>query len=153
MNVYKNWMLTSLLLLLPTLGYSAEPLLLDEIVVRGSRVPSNEENLNIREVRESPARDIGEALQNIPGVSAFRKGAIANDIVLRGLQRDNINVLMDGVRVHGGCPSRPSTLTLPRSNRSRLSRDPTICAMPAASAAWSTPPARRFHPDQGSPQP
>lgn len=106
MNVYKNWMLTSLLLLLPTLGYSAEPLLLDEIVVRGSRVPSNEENLNIREVRESPARDIGEALQNIPGVSAFRKGAIANDIVLRGLQRDNINVLMDGVRVHGGCPSR-----------------------------------------------
>ena len=102
----KRFIICVLLCLLPTICNAAGTVLLDEIIIRGTSVPSNEENLTIREVRESPARDIGEAVQNIPGVTALRKGPIANDIVLRGLQRDNINVLMDGVRVHGGCPSR-----------------------------------------------
>ena len=86
--------------------FAAEPIMLEEIVVKGAELPSNEETLTIREVRESPARDIGEAVEMLPGLSALRKGAIANDIVLRGQQGDDINVLMDGVRVQGGCPSR-----------------------------------------------
>jgi iron complex outermembrane receptor protein len=86
--------------------FAADAILLEEIVVKGTEIPSNEEILTIREVRESPARDIGEAVEMVPGLFSLRKGAIANDIVLRGLQRDNINVLMDGVRVQGGCPSR-----------------------------------------------
>ncbi len=83
-----------------------ESVVLEEIVVRGREVITNEETLTIREVRESSARDIGEALKLVPGVSCVSKGAIANDIVLRGFQRDNINVFLDGVRLHGGCPSR-----------------------------------------------
>lgn len=83
-----------------------ESLILDEITVRGEKEPPREENLSIREVRESPARDVGEALKQLEGISIVRKGAIANDVVLRGLQRDNINVLVDGVRLHGACPSR-----------------------------------------------
>lgn len=83
-----------------------ESVVLEEIVVRGREVIANEETLTIREVRESSARDIGEALKLVPGVSCVSKGAIANDIVLRGFQRDNINVFLDGVRLHGGCPSR-----------------------------------------------
>ncbi|MCM2265733.1 MAG: TonB-dependent receptor [Desulfuromonadales bacterium] len=84
----------------------AENMLLDEITVRGVQQPQTEENLTIREVRESPARDMGEALQAVPGLSIVRKGAIANDVVVRGLQGDDINVFLDGVRIHGGCPSR-----------------------------------------------
>ena len=84
----------------------AESLIVEEITVRGQQQQSNEENLTIREVRESSARDIGEALQNMPGLSSIRKGTIANDIVLRGFQRDNLNMFLDGVRLHGGCPSR-----------------------------------------------
>lgn len=84
----------------------AENLLLDEITVRGQKESPKEESLSIREVRESPARDMGEALKQIDGISYVRKGAIANDVVLRGFQKDNINVLVDGVRLHGACPSR-----------------------------------------------
>jgi iron complex outermembrane receptor protein len=84
----------------------AESLLLDEINVRGQKESPQEESLSIREVRESPARDMGEALMQVEGMSSVRKGAIANDIVLRGMQKDNINVLVDGVRLHGACPSR-----------------------------------------------
>ncbi|MBI5444336.1 MAG: TonB-dependent receptor [Deltaproteobacteria bacterium] len=90
-------------------GYGAaatESLMLDEIVIRGQTESTREENLTIKEVRESPARDVGEALQQVEGVATVRKGAIANDVVVRGFQRDNINVLVDGARVHGACPNR-----------------------------------------------
>lgn len=95
-----------LALLSPGSASAATSLMLEEITIRGEHQQANEETLTIREVRESPARDIGEALQNVPGMSIIRKGAIANDIVLRGFQRDNLNMFLDGVRLHGGCPSR-----------------------------------------------
>lgn len=84
----------------------SENLLLQEITVRGQQEAPREESLTIRETRESSAKDVGEALKQVDGVSYVRKGAIANDVVLRGFQRDNINVLIDGVRLHGACPSR-----------------------------------------------
>jgi len=84
----------------------AESQMLDEITIRSQKESSKEESLTIREVRESPARDMGEALKQIEGISYVHKGAIANDVVLRGFQKDNINVLVDGVRLHGACPSR-----------------------------------------------
>lgn len=87
-------------------AYSAEPMILEEILVEGEKVPPSKDTLSVREVRESPARDMGEALAVLPGVEMVRKGTIANDVVLRGMQRDNINVLLDGTRVQGGCPSR-----------------------------------------------
>ncbi len=85
---------------------AAENMMLDEIVVRGQKESPSQESLTMREVRESPARDMGEALKQVEGVNVVRKGAIANDVVLRGFQKDNINVLVDGVRLHGACPNR-----------------------------------------------
>jgi iron complex outermembrane receptor protein len=94
-----------LLLCIPSTAFS-EAVILDEITVRGKQQQPIEEELTIREVRESSARDLGEALQIVPGLNSIRKGAIANDIVVRGFQKDNLNVFLDGVRLHGGCPSR-----------------------------------------------
>lgn len=84
----------------------AESVQMDEITVKGVLESTQEESLTIREVRESPARDLGEALKQVEGIDIIRKGAIANDVVLRGQQKDNINVFLDGVRLHGACPSR-----------------------------------------------
>jgi iron complex outermembrane receptor protein len=95
-----------MLLSMYALPVSAENRILEEITVRSEKESPMEESLTIREVRESPARDMGEALKHVEGVSYVRKGAIANDLVLRGFQKDNINVLVDGVRIHGACPAR-----------------------------------------------
>lgn len=84
----------------------AEAIILEEIIVRGERETGTEESLDIREIRETPARDVGEALKVIEGISSVRKGAIANDIVLRGFRRDNVNVFIDGARIYGACPNR-----------------------------------------------
>ena len=69
-------------------------------------VQGRHESLSIPEVRESGSVDLGEALMRMPSLAKVRKGAIANDIVVRGLQRDNINVLIDGGRIYGACPNR-----------------------------------------------
>jgi len=64
------------------------------------------EALDVSEVRESPAKDVGEALEKVDGVWKIRKGGIANDVVLRGFQQNNINVLINGTRMYGACPGK-----------------------------------------------
>jgi len=57
------------------------------------------------ELRERPAYDIGDALGGKPGLWRLRKGGIANEVVVRGLQSRDLNVLIDGQRVYGACPN------------------------------------------------
>lgn len=63
-----------------------------------------QDRLDINEVRYSPARDVGEALTALEGVWKIRKAGIANDLVVRGFQQNNINVIVDGSRTYGACP-------------------------------------------------
>jgi iron complex outermembrane recepter protein len=86
-----------------TLAY-AESILLQEIEVKAEKETMTE-SLEVREVRETNAKDVGEALQSIGGINKIRKGGIANDIVLRGFQGENIKVLVDGALVYGACPN------------------------------------------------
>jgi iron complex outermembrane receptor protein len=67
--------------------------------------PAPQDSLEAPSIRESGARDLGEALGTTPGVWPLRKGGIANDVVLRGLQSRDLNVLVDGGRVYGACPN------------------------------------------------
>lgn len=51
--------------------------------------------------------DLAEALgKNVPSVSIVRRSGIANDIILRGQKKDNINILVDNTKVYGACPNR-----------------------------------------------
>lgn len=51
--------------------------------------------------------DLGEALfKQSPSVSLVRRSGIANDIIVRGQKKDNINVTIDGTKVYGACPNR-----------------------------------------------
>ena len=77
----------------------------NEITVKAKK-ETFQDSLEVREIRESNARDAGEALEKLEGISKIRKGGIANDIIIRGMSKDNINVLIDGQRLYGACPSR-----------------------------------------------
>lgn len=71
-----------------------------------------EESVNTKIVKnvsseEIKSADLAEALsKNVPSISLIRRSGIANDILLRGQKRDNINVLIDGAKIYGGCPNR-----------------------------------------------
>jgi iron complex outermembrane receptor protein len=84
-------------------------LMLDLDVIREQvtvhAVPGGD-GLESREIRESFARDVGEALARLQGVQKVRRGGLASDVVVRGFRGDNVNVLIDGHRVYGACPNR-----------------------------------------------
>lgn len=63
-----------------------------------------QDQLDMSEVRESSAKDVGEALTVVDGVFKIRKAGIANDVVVRGFQQNNVNFLIDGARIYGACP-------------------------------------------------
>jgi iron complex outermembrane receptor protein len=78
--------------------------LADQVTVT-ARAADVLESLENRQVRESGARDVGEALTALDGVSKIRKGAIANDVLIRGFQQGTIAVVIDGSRIYGACPN------------------------------------------------
>ena len=57
-------------------------------------------------IKASPAPDAGELLRSLNGVSAVRKGGRALDLLIRGQSETQLNVLLDGGYIHGGCPNR-----------------------------------------------
>ncbi len=63
------------------------------------------DSMEASQARESSARDVGEALAQEPGVWKVRKGGIANDVLVRGFQGKDLNVLIDGQRIYGACPN------------------------------------------------
>ncbi len=83
------------------------------------------------ELRETGARDLGEALARMPGVWKVRKGGIANDVVLRGFRQDDVTVLIDGARVAGACPNRmdPPAFHIDFSEVDRIEVAPTTGRM------------------------
>ncbi|WP_187647415.1 TonB-dependent receptor [Nitrosophilus labii] len=59
------------------------------------------------EIKFTRQQDLGEILfETLPEINLVRASAIGNDIILRGFKRDDINVLIDGAKVYGGCPNR-----------------------------------------------
>jgi len=51
--------------------------------------------------------DVADALfQQTSNVYLQRRSGIANDIIVRGQIKDNINVLVDGTKTYGACPNR-----------------------------------------------
>lgn len=56
---------------------------------------------------EIRSADVATAMaQQVPGVTLVRRSAIANDIVVRGLKKDNLAVTIDGAQIYGACPNR-----------------------------------------------
>ena len=56
---------------------------------------------------EVKSADLAEALtRKVPSVSLVRRSGIANDILLRGQKKDNINILIDNTKVYGACVNR-----------------------------------------------
>jgi len=55
--------------------------------------------------QNTPA-DGGEWLLQVPGISGVKMGAHGVDPVIRGQKHNQLNILLDGAYVHGGCPNR-----------------------------------------------
>ena len=102
----------------------------DTMRVESALPPSS---LETAVLRESAARDVGEAMARLPGVWKIRKGGIANDIIVKGYHQDDVSVLIDGARVGGACPNRmdPPAFHLDFAELDRVELAPTTGQMAA----------------------
>lgn len=55
---------------------------------------------------DKSAVDGGDLLLQIPGISGVKMGAHGVDPVIRGQKHNQLNILLDGAYIHGGCPNR-----------------------------------------------
>ena len=92
------------LLLIVTLCMQAEQVELGTIEVEAKAGTEVIKDVSGEDIKSA---DLGEALfKQSPSVSLVRRSGIANDIRVRGQKKDNINVTIDGAKVHGACPNR-----------------------------------------------
>lgn len=77
---------------------------LETVTVTGQALPSAITTLSNSDLR--PVRDTGDALRDLLGVAGSRMGGHGIDPAVRGLSQTQINILLDGAYVHGGCPNR-----------------------------------------------
>lgn len=118
--MYFERLLRLCFLLVPVLAIAEEPqgpspqksddqgtpavIAVEEIRVDAPRLRAD--TLEVREVRERSAADLGGALAEQGLTSRIRRGAIASDVVLRAFQRDAVTTTIDGAQVAGACPNR-----------------------------------------------
>jgi len=96
---------------------ASEEVVLDSIVVESS-------SLSDVSTEEIKSADTAEVLaKQVPSITLVRRSGIANDIILRGQKRDNINVIIDGGKIYGACPNRmdPPTSHIITSNIDSIS--------------------------------
>lgn len=87
---------------------ASEPVTIQKITVEAAIPKADSKNVDADEmVKFSRQSDLGEMLsQTLPEISHVRSSAVGNDIVLRGLKKDNINITIDDAKVCGACPNR-----------------------------------------------
>ena len=94
--------------------------MLGEIAVTA---PSSEPGTTLIETGDLPVvRETADLLRDIPGISGSRIGGHGTDPAIRGLSQTQINVLLDGAYVHGGCPNRmdPPTAYAPATGYEQI---------------------------------
>lgn len=100
-----NVMVSVVLLMTMDIAVAAEPL---EIIIKsqGGQLSPNETKPESAERSRVLPSDGGEFLRQLNGVSASRFGGRGLEPVIRGQSQTQLNVLLDGAYVHGGCPNR-----------------------------------------------
>lgn len=86
---------------------AAEQRDMGEVVVEETAPqPPSTTPLPLESPRLGGASDTGDILRSITGVQGVRRGGHGVDPVIRGQKETQLNILLDGTFVHGGCPSR-----------------------------------------------
>ncbi len=96
--------------------FAAESVNLGKVTVQSSVIKTEVTNVSGKDLKSA---DLADALANtVPSIDIQRRSAIANDIILRGQRKDNINIIVDGGKIYGACPNRmdPPTSHIITSN-------------------------------------
>ncbi len=85
-------------------SYSPAPIATEEKIQSKNEQEIKLDNISKVEIKNA---DVAEAIsKNTPSVSLVRRSGVANDLIVRGLKKDNISISIDGSKIYGACPNR-----------------------------------------------
>jgi iron complex outermembrane receptor protein len=87
----------------------AASMMADEVSMQAIDVNASIDTEVIKDIHGEDVKsaDLAEALfKQSPNITLVRRSGIANDVIVRGQKKDNINITIDGTRVCGACPNR-----------------------------------------------
>jgi len=96
--------------------YAVDNVQLDKVTVKSSAIKTEVTNVSGEDLKSA---DLAEALtKQVPSITIQRRSGIANDIILRGQRKDDINIIVDDGKIYGACPNRmdPPTSHIITSN-------------------------------------
>ena len=84
--------------------YAVDSVDLQKVTVKSSAIKTEVTNVSGEDLKSA---DLADALTKAtPAITIQRRSGIANDIILRGQRKDDINILVDGGKIYGACPNR-----------------------------------------------
>ena len=84
----------------------AAPVNLQKVTVSASEEETTKA-ADIETLQLTRQMDVAEMLNSVyPELATQRKSGMGGEVILRGFRNDDINVLIDGNRIHGACPNR-----------------------------------------------
>ena len=89
--------------LVPSYAFATD---LSTVEVTAVTENSQEVSTESSELLQSGNSETGTTLRQISGVDASRMGGHGVDLVIRGQQASQLNILIDGAKIEGGCPNR-----------------------------------------------
>ncbi|MEA1987934.1 MAG: TonB-dependent receptor plug domain-containing protein, partial [Pseudomonadota bacterium] len=89
--------------LVPSYAFATD---LAPVEVTATAENAQEVSTDTSELLQSGNSETGTTLRQISGVDASRMGGHGVDLVIRGQQASQLNVLIDGAKIEGGCPNR-----------------------------------------------
>ncbi len=96
--------------------YAVDNVDLSKITVKSTVIKTEVTDVSGEDLKSA---DLAEALtKQVPSITIQRRSGIANDIILRGQRKDDINVIVDDGKIYGACPNRmdPPTSHIITSN-------------------------------------
>ncbi|MFP5212612.1 MAG: TonB-dependent receptor domain-containing protein [Acidobacteriota bacterium] len=88
------------------LDVSSETLVFEEMIVTSNPVMPETESLDMEILDWTRHINVGDLLDDLPGVNAVRRGASSTEPVIRGLGWERVQTQVGPIPVFGGCPAR-----------------------------------------------
>ncbi|MBD3821872.1 MAG: TonB-dependent receptor plug domain-containing protein, partial [Thiotrichales bacterium] len=75
-------------------------------VTATDKTASQSQTFTKQELENTGNSETGSVLRQVNGVDADRMGGHGLDTVIRGQTQSQLNILLDGAKIEGGCPNR-----------------------------------------------
>jgi len=126
---------------------SARVVELKEIIVSGTQLTANQKLLHI--FRANNAATLEDIMSRLPELSLIRRGSYGMEPSIRSLSGGQVNVLLDGMRIHGACTDKmdPATIYIEPINLDNLQVQTASTGFMSGSAIGGTVNMKVAEPD------